>query len=124
MDVASTLRPLQRGSGDPAFAVVGSVVWLRVSALQDQQVRQAQRQQKRRLEQARTRVAATARPTRPTADLAAGPAVSSADPHTVPVADETPGSWKPVPVPHPTYTLKEPAYRPEPAPDTGGPVPI
>ena len=28
MDVASTLRPLQRGSGDPAFAVVGSVVWL------------------------------------------------------------------------------------------------
>lgn len=28
MDVASTLRPLQRGSGDPAFQVVGGVVWL------------------------------------------------------------------------------------------------
>ncbi len=28
MDVASTLRPLQRGTGDPAFQVVGPVVWL------------------------------------------------------------------------------------------------
>ena len=28
MDVASTLRPLQRGSGDPAFQVAGGVVWL------------------------------------------------------------------------------------------------
>ncbi|WIB70930.1 DNA-3-methyladenine glycosylase 2 family protein [Curtobacterium sp. MCBD17_026] len=28
VDVASTLRPLQRGSGDPAFQVVGGVVWL------------------------------------------------------------------------------------------------
>ncbi|MGY2898265.1 3-methyladenine DNA glycosylase/8-oxoguanine DNA glycosylase [Curtobacterium sp. PvP017] len=28
VDVTSTLRPLQRGSGDPAYKVVGSVVWL------------------------------------------------------------------------------------------------
>ncbi|QVG66258.1 DNA-3-methyladenine glycosylase 2 family protein [Curtobacterium flaccumfaciens pv. flaccumfaciens] len=28
VDVASTLRPLQRGSGDPAFQMVGGVVWL------------------------------------------------------------------------------------------------
>jgi len=28
VEVASTLRPLQRGSGDPAFQVVGGVVWL------------------------------------------------------------------------------------------------
>ncbi|WIE65021.1 DNA-3-methyladenine glycosylase 2 family protein [Curtobacterium sp. MCLR17_036] len=28
VDVASTLRPLQRGTGDPAFQVVGPVVWL------------------------------------------------------------------------------------------------
>ncbi|MBT1675939.1 DNA-3-methyladenine glycosylase 2 family protein [Curtobacterium flaccumfaciens pv. flaccumfaciens] len=28
VDVASTLRPLQRGSGDPAFQVAGGVVWL------------------------------------------------------------------------------------------------
>ncbi|WIB60365.1 DNA-3-methyladenine glycosylase 2 family protein [Curtobacterium sp. MCLR17_007] len=28
VDVAATLRPLQRGSGDPAFRVVGSDVWL------------------------------------------------------------------------------------------------
>ena len=28
MDVAATLRPLQRGSGDPAFRVVGSDIWL------------------------------------------------------------------------------------------------
>ncbi|OII31714.1 3-methyladenine DNA glycosylase [Curtobacterium sp. MMLR14_010] len=28
LDLAATLRPLQRGSGDPAFRVVGSDVWL------------------------------------------------------------------------------------------------
>jgi len=28
VDVAATLRPLQRGSGDPAFRVVGSDIWL------------------------------------------------------------------------------------------------
>jgi 3-methyladenine DNA glycosylase/8-oxoguanine DNA glycosylase len=28
VDVASTLRPLQRGSGDPAYRVVGGAVWL------------------------------------------------------------------------------------------------
>ena len=28
MDVRATLRPLQRGSGDPAFQVVGADTWL------------------------------------------------------------------------------------------------
>ena len=43
------------------------------------------------------------------------------DTHTERVA---PGGWKPVPVPPPTYTLKEPAYRPEPATHVDRPVPI
>jgi type II secretory pathway pseudopilin PulG len=107
--------------------LVGSVVWLRVSAIQEQQVRKAHRLQKRRLEQARTRVAATAGPTRSVAGPVAG---GAADPATEggtltpSLAEETPGGWKPVPVPPPTYTLKEPAYRPDAAPDHERPVPI
>jgi hypothetical protein len=96
-------------------AVVGSVVWLRVSVIQEQKARKARRLQKRRLEEARSRVAATARPNR----VATGRAASA---HTPGV--ETPGGWKPVPVPPPTYTLKDPAYRPEPAADPDQPVPI
>ena len=104
-----------------ALAVlVGSVVWLRVSAIQEQQARKAQRLQKRRLEEARARVSTTARPTR----VVAGATANREDAHTPSVAAETPGGWKPVPVPPPTYTLKEPAYRPEPAPESDGPVPI
>ena len=49
---------------------------------------------------------------------------AAGDTPTAPVAEETPGGWKPVPVPPPTYTLKEPAYRPEPAPEHDRPVPI
>ena len=101
-------------------ALVGSVVWLRVSAIHEQKARKAQRLQKRRLEEARGRVAATARPTR-----AADGQASTADPaHVRTHAEETPGGWKPVPVPPPTYTLKDPAYRPEPAADPDRPVPI
>jgi hypothetical protein len=104
-----------------ALAVlVGSVVWLRVSAIQEQQARKAQRLQKRRLEEGRARVSTTARPTR----VVAGATANREDAHTPSVAAETPGGWKPVPVPPPTYTLKEPAYRPEPAPESDGPVPI
>ncbi len=100
---------------------MGSVVWLRVSAIQEQQARTAQRLQKRRLEEARVRVSTTARPTH----VVAGAATADReDAHTPSVAAETPGGWKPVPVPPPTYTLKEPAYRPEPAPESDGPVPI
>lgn len=102
-------------------ALVGSVVWLRVSAIQEQQTRKAQRLQKRRLEEARVRVSATARPNRVVAGAAT---VDREVTHTPPVAEETPGGWKPVPVPPPTYTLKEPAYRPAPAPESDRPVPI
>ncbi len=113
LSVAHVLKWLSVGI---AIAVlVGSVVWLRVSAIQQQRVRQAQRLQKRRLEQARTHVAATARTPRPVSEPAATHA---------PSVEEAPGAWKPVPVPPPTYTLKDPAYRPEPTPESDRPVPI
>jgi len=116
LSVAHVLKWLSVGIA--VALLVGSVVWLRVSAIQDQEARKAQRQQKRRLEQARARVATTARPTPVPAPSA------TADAHTSPAAEETAGGWKPVPVPPPTYTLKEPAYRPEPAPEHDRPVPI
>jgi hypothetical protein len=119
LSVAHVLKWLSVGIA--VALLVGSVVWLRVSALQEQQARKAQRQQKRRLEQARTRVTATARPTSVVPTPATGDAHTV---HTSPAAEETPGGWKPVPVPPPTYTLKEPAYRPEPAPERDRPVPI
>ncbi|HEU4997629.1 MAG TPA: hypothetical protein VFT68_01680 [Lapillicoccus sp.] len=96
-------------------ALVGSVVWLRVSAIQDQNERRSRRLQKRHLEEARSRVAATARPTRVVTASA-----DRGDAHT-PV-EETPGGWKPVPVPPPTYTLKDPAYRSE--RESASPVPV
>jgi hypothetical protein len=117
LSVAHVLKWLSVGIA--VALLVGSVVWLRVSAIQDQQARKAQRQQKRRLEQGRTRVAATARPT----SVDPAPA-GTGDADTSPAAEEIAGGWKPVPVPPPTYTLKEPAYRPEPAPEHDRPVPI
>ena len=117
LSVAHVLKWLSVGIA--VALLVGSVVWLRVSAIQDQQARKAQRQQKRRLEQGRTRVAATARPT----SVDPAPA-GTGDADTSPAAEATAGGWKPVPVPPPTYTLKEPAYRPEPAPEHDRPVPI
>ena len=70
LSVAHVLKWLSVGIA--LLALVGSVVWLRVSAIQEQAARKAQRLQKRRLEEARHRVSATARPTRtvaaPTAD--------------------------------------------------------
>jgi hypothetical protein len=102
--------------------LVGSMVWLRVTAIQQQQVRRSQRLQKRRLDEARTRVATTARPSRVVSDPA--PAGHRADAHTASTAEDVPGGWQPVPVPPPTYTLKEPAYRPEPATESDRPVPI
>lgn len=115
--VANILKWLSVGIA--VAALVGSVVWLRVSAIQEQKARKAQRLQKRRLEEARGRVAATARPTRAAAGQATADPVSARTP-----TEETPGGWKPVPVPPPTYTLKDPAYRPEPAADPDRPVPI
>jgi hypothetical protein len=120
LSIASVLTWLSLGVA--VVALVTSVVWLRVAAIREQQARKAQRVQKRRLEEARSRVAATARPTR-TVPAAAATA-SRRDTRTSAVAQETPGGWKPVPVPPPTYTLKEPAYRPDPAPDYDRPVPI
>jgi hypothetical protein len=116
--VANILKWLSVGIA--VAALVGSLVWLRVSAIQEQKARKAQRLQKRRLEDARDRVAATARPTR-----AATGQGSTAEPAPVrTAAEETPGGWKPVPVPPPTYTLKDPAYRPEPEAEPDRPVPI
>ena len=120
LSVAHVLKWLSVGIA--LLALVGSVVWLRVSAIQEQAARKAQRLQKRRLEEARHRVSANAAPdahrrrSDPTADRE--------DAQTPSAAEETPGGWKPVPVPPPTYTLKEPAYRPEPAPENDRPVPI
>jgi uncharacterized protein (DUF58 family) len=114
LSIAHVLKWLSVGIA--LAALVGSVVWLRTSAIREQNDRRSRRLQKRHLVEARTRVAATARPSRvvtPTAGLG--------DAHT-PVVAETPGGWKPVPVPPPTYTLKEPAYRPE--RESAAPVPV
>ncbi|HEY8305921.1 MAG TPA: hypothetical protein VIG79_04500 [Lapillicoccus sp.] len=120
--------------GIALLALVGSMVWLRVAAIQEQSARKARRLQKRRLEEARHRVSATARPAHNVAarnvaarNVAAPTAPADAeDPHTPSAPEETPGGWKPVPVPPPTYTLKEPAYRPEltSEPESDRPVPI
>jgi hypothetical protein len=64
-------------------------------------------------------VAATARPRRD-----ATPAGTTSPPNTHTDDAAVPGGWKPVPVPPPTYTLKEPAYRPEPAHHSDRPVPV
>ena len=93
-------------------------VWLRVSAVREHKVRAAHRAEKRRLERSRAHVAATARPRR---DATPASTASLHDTHT---DDAEPGGWKPVPVPPPTYTLKEPAYRPEPAHHSDRPVPV
>ena len=87
LSVANILKWLSVGIA--LVVLVGSVVWLRVSAIQEQQVRKAQRLLKRRLEEARHRVSATARPTR---DVAAPAATADrGDAHTAPAAEETPG---------------------------------
>lgn len=116
LSIAHVLKWLSVGIA--LAALVGSVVWLRVSAIQEANERRSRRLQKRQLEESRTRVAVTARPTR-----VATPAADREDTHT-PVVEEVPGSWKPVPVPPPTYTLKEPAYRPEREAVAPVPVPI
>jgi hypothetical protein len=121
LSVAHVLKWLSVGVA--LLVLVGSVVWLRVSAIPEQQARRAQRLQKRHLEEARHRVSATAGPARTAAPAVPTDRADRADTPT-PSAEETPGGWKPVPVPPPTYTLKEPAYRPDPAPQSDRPVPI
>ena len=59
--------------GIALLALVGSMVWLRVAAIQEQSARKARRLQKRRLEEARHRVSATARPAHNVAPLATSP---------------------------------------------------
>jgi type II secretory pathway pseudopilin PulG len=98
--------------------LLAAFVWLRVSAVREHQARAAHRAERRRLERARARVAATARPRRDATPASGG---AQQDPHT---EDAAPGSWKPVPVPPPTYTLKEPAYRSEPGTHSDRPVPV
>ena len=112
-------------------ALLVAVAWLRLSAVQEQKARHARRAQLRRLDRLRVGDAAPlaplARPVRPrTAETVAAPApavpVAPVAPEAVAPArvpeverEVDPGAWQPVPVPPPTYTLKEPAYRPEPA---------
>ncbi|MEO7236148.1 MAG: hypothetical protein ABIW80_12340 [Lapillicoccus sp.] len=110
-------------------ALVVAVVWLRVSALQEQKARHARRAELRRLERLRAvapvpMVRRTDRAegveradreafVRPTVEPVPAPVAADVAPTPDPVVD--PDAWQPVPVPPPTYTLKEPAYRPEPA---------
>ena len=105
------------------LAVAGllvAVVWLRVAAMRDLKVRRARRAELRRLEQ--LRAGGAARPTKQPAAEPVRPAVAPAPQQVservaerVSVADIDPDAWQPVPVPPPTYTLKEPAHRSEPA---------
>ncbi len=117
-------------------AVVLVLVWLRFAAIRERKARRARRAELRRLE--RLRAAGTVRsaeesgvppnvaPAKRSVAQPSGPAVQASTPTPEPVvpvvpvvpvavADLDPGAWQPVPVPPPTYTLKEPAHRPEPA---------
>ena len=117
LSVAHVLKWLSVGIA--LSALFAALVWLRMSAVREHQARAAHRAEKRRLERARVRVAATARPRRD-----ATPAGTTSPPNTHTDDAAVPGGWKPVPVPPPTYTLKEPAYRPEPAHHSDRPVPV
>jgi hypothetical protein len=116
LSIAHVLKWLSVGIALGGLVV--AFVWLRVAAVREHKARAAHRAEKRRLEQARARVAATARHGRD-----ANPARSTAQQDTD-AEDAIPGGWKPVPVPPPTYTLKEPAYRPEPTTYNDRPVPV
>jgi hypothetical protein len=116
LSIAHVLKWLSVGIA--VGALLAAFVWLRVSAVREHRARAAHRAEKHRLERARARVAATARPRR---DATPASSAAEQDTHTERAA---PGGWKPVPVPPPTYTLKEPAYRPEPATHVDRPVPI
>ena len=108
-------------------ALVVAVVWLRVSALQEQKARHARRAELRRLERLRAVAAPVPMvqpgPTGPrgsTGRPSSGPPWRRCRPPSPPrrsrrrpTPDVDPDAWQPVPVPPPTYTLKEPAYRPE-----------
>ena len=110
-------------------ALVISVVWLRVAAVRDSTARRARRAELRRME--RVRAAGTGRSAVGSGELSAtrsdtwsaaevaGPVTSPAPasthtPEPVTEVNLDPDAWQPVPVPPPTYTLKEPAHRPEP----------
>ena len=116
LSIAHVLKWLSVGIALAGLLV--AFVWLRVAAVREHKARAAHRAEKRRLEQARARVAATARPRR---DATPARSTAQQDTHT---EDSAPGGWKPVPVPPPTYTLKEPAYRPEPTTHNDRPVPV
>ncbi len=136
-------------------ALVAVVVWLRVAAIQEQKARRARRAELRRLERLRAGDVSMVRASQrspqssrqrssvpsvrraepavfgTTADPATGPDVLAAAPEPVaaPAARAVdPDAWQPVPVPPPTYTLKEPAHRPErvapSSPAAQRPVPI
>jgi hypothetical protein len=106
-----------------ALAVAVLVVmlgWLRLSAISEQKARRARRAELRRLERLRTAARETA-----SAPRAAHAAAAKAAPVEAARAahhNADPDAWQPVPVPPPTYTLKEPAHRPEPAAEEWRPV--
>jgi hypothetical protein len=103
-------------------ALAAVVVWLRVAAVQEQKARRARRAELRRLERVRAGEVSMA-PVAPMARVSRREPVVPEAPAVPEVAREVdPNAWNPVPVPPPTYTLKEPAHRPEPA--TPRPVPI
>ncbi len=114
-------------------ALVISVVWLRVAAVRDIAARRARRAELRRMERVRAAGAGrsavgsgglsatrstTRSDTRSAAEVVgpvAAPAPTSTHtPEPVTEVNLDPDAWQPVPVPPPTYTLKEPAHRPEP----------
>lgn len=103
-------------------ALAAVVVWLRVAAVRARAARRARRAQMRNLNRSGS---ASPRVGRSGATAAAHR--GSGARHTEPPSDEDiPGSWKPVPVPPPTYTLKETVHRPERAtePVEERPVPV
>lgn len=114
-------------------ALTASMVWLRVSARRDQALRRERQAMERRLRErseSAGRAGSADRVSARLQKLDVEP-VRTVQPPTI-AGDgvgeaAVEGGWQPIPVPRPTYTLKDPAPGPRPArpaTDPGRPVPI
>ncbi len=124
--------------------LIAAVVWLRIAARRDQTVRRDRRAMERRLRERAKNTGRAERIDRADRIDRAEPSVARLHkrdvqpirtPEPAPLGadgleeDVVEGGWQPIPVPRPTYTLKDPAPGPRRAParptvDPGLPVPI
>jgi hypothetical protein len=97
-------------------AALSVLLLMDVAALRAAAVRRAAARRTARAGASARRSAAASRrrPTAPAQPAIASPAAAPAEREAT--ADDRPGTWVPVPVPPPVYTLKPVAHRPEPPP--------